>query len=193
LVCLMNSPFWIASYSTKWIWIINDHIYYVFVSVRVTIAVMKHHDQNNLGRKGFVWLTFPYHCSTLRKSEQNSHEAGTWSRSWCRGCGGVLFTGLLHMAFSVCSSLEPTPPTQGWPRPQWAGPHPTDRSLRKCPAGLSVGLFYGAIFLIEVASSRMTSLCQFDIKLGSTPLPLCFSLYDCFGWSLSTCPIPNSA
>jgi hypothetical protein len=27
----------------------------------VTIAVMKHHEQSNLGRKGFIQLTFPHH------------------------------------------------------------------------------------------------------------------------------------
>ena len=36
------------------------------VLVRVTIAVLKHHDQSNfnLGREGFIWLILPYHCSS---------------------------------------------------------------------------------------------------------------------------------
>jgi hypothetical protein len=37
------------------------------VLVKVTIAVMKHHDQNNLGRKGFIWLTLPHHCSSWKE------------------------------------------------------------------------------------------------------------------------------
>lgn len=31
--------------------------------VRVTIAVMKNHDQCDSGRKGFIWLMLPYHDS----------------------------------------------------------------------------------------------------------------------------------
>jgi hypothetical protein len=31
----------------------------VFVIVRVTIAVMKHHKKNNMGRKVFNWLGLP--------------------------------------------------------------------------------------------------------------------------------------
>jgi hypothetical protein len=34
------------------------------VLIRVAGAVMKHHDQRNLMRKGFLWLTLPYCCSS---------------------------------------------------------------------------------------------------------------------------------
>jgi hypothetical protein len=33
----------------------------------VVISVMKHHDQNNLGRKVFIWLTFPNHWLSLKE------------------------------------------------------------------------------------------------------------------------------
>jgi hypothetical protein len=33
----------------------------------ITIAVMKHHDQSNLERKGFVWLPLSHHHSSLKK------------------------------------------------------------------------------------------------------------------------------
>lgn len=33
----------------------------VYVVVNISIAAMKHHDQNKLGRKGLTWLTFPHH------------------------------------------------------------------------------------------------------------------------------------
>jgi hypothetical protein len=39
------------------------------VIVRTTIAVIKHHDQKHLGRKGFVWFTY-LNCSPLRKPMQ---------------------------------------------------------------------------------------------------------------------------
>jgi hypothetical protein len=51
------------------------------VSVRVTIAVTKHHDQNNLGRKGFIRLTLPHHCSSSKESRtgtQAGQEPGGW-------------------------------------------------------------------------------------------------------------------
>ena len=32
--------------------------------VRVTIAVMKHHGQSNVGRKRFIWLTLPHRSSS---------------------------------------------------------------------------------------------------------------------------------
>ena len=38
------------------------------VCLRVTIAVMKHHDQSNLGRKGFMWLMVLHHSHHGRKS-----------------------------------------------------------------------------------------------------------------------------
>jgi hypothetical protein len=34
---------------------------------RVSIAVIKHHDQSNLERKGFIWLALAYHHSTSKK------------------------------------------------------------------------------------------------------------------------------
>jgi hypothetical protein len=38
------------------------------VLVKVSIAASKHHDQNNLGRKGFIYLMLLYHhCSSLKK------------------------------------------------------------------------------------------------------------------------------
>jgi hypothetical protein len=34
------------------------------VLVWVFIPAMKHHDQNNLERKGFIWFTLPQHYSS---------------------------------------------------------------------------------------------------------------------------------
>ena len=39
-----------------------------WVLVWVTVAKMKHRDQKRLGRKGFIQLTLPYHCSSLEES-----------------------------------------------------------------------------------------------------------------------------
>ena len=37
------------------------------VLLRVIIAVMKLHNQSNLGRKGFIWFMLPHHCSSLEE------------------------------------------------------------------------------------------------------------------------------
>ena len=44
------------------------------------------------------------------------------SRSWCRGNGGMLLTGLPPLACSACSLIEPRLPAQRWYHPQWALP-----------------------------------------------------------------------
>jgi hypothetical protein len=55
-----SSSIWFTSYSEE------------TVFVRVSIAVMKHHDQRNLAKKGLKWLTL-----THRNPYQNEVRAGT--------------------------------------------------------------------------------------------------------------------
>ena len=84
------------------------------------------YDQTSkFGRKGFTLLNS---CSSLKEIRTGTHtgqEAG--GRSWCRGHGGVLLTGLLPVACSTCFLIEPrttragmTPPTMGWALPHWS-------------------------------------------------------------------------
>ena len=64
--------------------------------VRVTIAVMKHHDQKQLGEKRVFMLTVSYNglsSKAVRTETHIGHEPG--GRSWCRSHRGVLLTGLL--------------------------------------------------------------------------------------------------
>ena len=77
-----------------------------------------------LGRKGFIQLTL----STLlliTKGCQDWNSSRSGSRSWCRDHGGMLLTGLLPLACSACSLIEPktispemAPPTRG--PPHWS-------------------------------------------------------------------------
>jgi hypothetical protein len=53
-----------SEYWVVWLGVI---IRFYEVLVRVTVAVMKHHDQNNLGREEFIWLMLPYHSSSSKK------------------------------------------------------------------------------------------------------------------------------
>jgi hypothetical protein len=57
---------------------------------------------------------------TERSQDWNSSRSG--SRSWCRGHGGMFFTGLLPLACSACSLIEPRLPAQRWSHPQRAFP-----------------------------------------------------------------------
>jgi hypothetical protein len=45
---------------------VSEH-YNIYTCLRVSIAAMKPHDQNNWGRKGFIWLTLPHHCSSSKE------------------------------------------------------------------------------------------------------------------------------
>jgi hypothetical protein len=57
---------------------------------------------------------------TERSQDWNSSRSG--SRSWCRGYEGIFFTGLLPLACSACSLIEPRLPAQRWSHPQGAFP-----------------------------------------------------------------------
>jgi hypothetical protein len=52
----------------------------VIVLVRVTVAVMKHHGQSNLWRKGLVWFMLHHHCSS-----SNEATTGTQTGQETRG------------------------------------------------------------------------------------------------------------
>jgi hypothetical protein len=41
--------------------------------LRVTVAVIKHHDQNNLGRKQFIWLMLLHTYSLLKEVRTRTH------------------------------------------------------------------------------------------------------------------------
>jgi hypothetical protein len=81
---------------------------------------MKHLDQKSMwGVKGLFDLCFRI---TVHHQRQSGQEPG--GRSWCRGHGGVLFTGLLPMACSTCFLRESrttwpgvAPPTMHWTLP----------------------------------------------------------------------------
>lgn len=48
------------------------------ILAKITIAVIKHDDQSNLGIKGFIWITLPHHSSLTKevRIEQTSQEPG---------------------------------------------------------------------------------------------------------------------
>jgi hypothetical protein len=68
--------------------------------------------KKQIGKKGFIQLTFP-HCYSSLKEVRTGTQAGQ---------GGIFFTGLLLLACSACSLIEPRLPAQRWSHPQ--GPFP---------------------------------------------------------------------
>jgi hypothetical protein len=96
--------------------------------------------KKQLGRKGFIQLTFPHCCSSLKEVSRSG------SRSWCRGHGGMLFIGLLSLLSYRTQDYQPRDGTTH------KGPFPLDHQLRKC---LTVGS-HGGISSTEAPFSVIT-------------------------------------
>jgi hypothetical protein len=98
---------------------------------------------------------------TERSQDWNLSRSG--SRSWCRGHGGMFFTGLLPLACSACFLIEPRLPAQRWYHLQ--GDLPTWSLIEKMPySWISWRHFPNwSSFLCD-----NSSLCQVDTKLAST-------------------------
>ena len=73
------------------------------VLVRVSIAVMKHHSQKQVGKK--VWLTILYpQFITEGSQNRNSSRAGTLEAE--SDAEAMLLTSLLSMAHTICFLIE---------------------------------------------------------------------------------------
>jgi hypothetical protein len=89
----------------------------------------------------------------ITKGSQDWNSSRSESRSWCRGHGGMFLTGLLPLACSACSLIEPRLLAQRWHHPQgalipWS-------LIVKC---LTVGSC-GGISSTEAPSSVITPAC----------------------------------
>jgi hypothetical protein len=135
--------------------------------------MVKHHDQKQLGRIGFLWLTPPYihiylypYTHTvhhLRSQDRKSNRAGTWrqelmQRPW-RGAAYWLAPHLLLnlLSYRTQDHLPRSGPTHN---------HTPHRSLvKKMPYSQILGRhFLNWGFL----PSNGFSLCQVDIKPSNT-------------------------
>ena len=65
--------------------------------VKVTITVIKHHDQSNLKRKGFLWLTLPQQCLALKDIRAGTWRQGVMLRPWRGAAYWLAFYGLLSL------------------------------------------------------------------------------------------------
>jgi hypothetical protein len=138
---------------------------------------MKYHDQNaNWGRKVHLVYTFILlFIIKVRTGTLTGQEPG--GRSWCRGHGGMLLTGLLFLACSACFHTVPritssgmAPSTMGCPPP----PQPCQQPLIKTM--LCSWVLWRHFSQLRFSSFlNDSSLCQVDVKLARTtntlPLP----------------------
>ena len=67
-----------------------------------------------------AYLAYTSMLLFITKGSQDWNSSRSGSRSWCRGHGGMFLTGLLPLACSACSLIEPkttspemVPPTRG--------------------------------------------------------------------------------
>lgn len=111
---------------------------FIIVFVRVTIAAMKRHDQNNLVRKGFIWLTLPQHCSSVKEFRAETEaEQPPGGRSYAEAMMGPAYWhdlhGLLNLFLIASKATSPVvlPPTMGWVL--------YHQSQRICPINLPAG------------------------------------------------------
>ena len=122
------------------------------------------------GNWGRVCLTLPHQCSPskeVRTGTQTGQKPG--GRSWCRCCEGMLLTGLLRMACSVCSLIESrtsnllmAPPTMGLALSQ-------PPLIKTTPYRFTFSWILWKHFLNWGSLlSDDSSLCQVDIKVAST-------------------------
>ena len=95
----------------------NEHLLTILGGV--TTAVLKHHNQNNLGREALSSLRVPSTTPSIIEGSQdrNSKQGRNWRQELMQKPWEVLLTGLLLLAFSVCFLTEPrtTSPSRAGP------------------------------------------------------------------------------
>ena len=115
--------------------------------------------KSKLGRKGFIWFTLLYHCSSskeVRTRTQTGQEPG--ARSWCRDHKGVQRTDFLIMAHSACFLIELTTTCPGLVTPTVGWTLPYQSLINKMPTGLFIAWSY-EVLSFEASSSPMTLAC----------------------------------
>jgi len=140
--------------------VISFYLWKTNVLVKVTTAVMKYH-----GGKGLFSLHFHIFVHHQRKPEWILSRAGLepGGRSWCRGHGGMLLSGLFPLACSACFLIEPRITVQRWHHPQWAGPSLLTTNWENALRWISWGHFLRWGFFL----SDDFSMCQVDTKPAS--------------------------
>jgi hypothetical protein len=110
-----------------------------------------------------VYSAYIYTLLFITKGSQDWNSSRAGSRSWCRGHGGMFLAGLLPLACSACSLIEPRLPAQGWHYPQ--GDLPPWSLIEKMPY---IWISWRHFPNWSSFLCNNSSLCQVDTKLDST-------------------------
>lgn len=123
-----------------------------FVSVRISVALIKRHDQKQPGEE------------RLTTSRSHAITEGSQGRNGSRGLRGTLRIGSLFMAWSVSFLKHPRTSHPGLTSPavSWALPH--QPLIKK--TGLPTGQSYGRIFSTALPVSQIALTC---VKLTKNP------------------------
>ena len=107
----------------------------------------------------------------IPKGSQDWKPSRSGSRSWCRGHGGMLLTGLLPLPCSACFLIEPKTTSLGM-APLTNGPSHPWLLIEKMPYSWISWRHYleGGSFLCN-----NSSLCQVDTQ--NLPVQCCFPLF----------------
>jgi hypothetical protein len=125
----------------------------------LVIAAIKHREESSSRKKGLISIVFPHQFITEKRSGQEPR-----SRSWCRGHGGVVLTGLVLMACSACFIIAPGITHSGVSLPMKDGPIHIS-SMKKMPHRLAHrAVWWGHFLNWGIFFQKDCSLCQADIK-----------------------------
>ena len=111
--------------------------------------------------------TYTFHIAVDHQRMQDCNSSWSGNRSWCRGHGGMFFTGLLPLAYSACSLIE-SKTTSPEMVPPTRGPSPL---ITNWENALQLDLME-AFPQLKLLSLWWLQLCQVDTKLASTIDPL---------------------
>lgn len=106
---------------------------FITVMVRVTIAVIKHHDQKELGEeRGYITHSSIQHLVSRMTDSRKSSRAAAW-RKEMRQTQYKYAAYFLLKTFLNCFLLEPMTTNPQIAHPPRDGPSPMNHSLRKYP------------------------------------------------------------
>jgi hypothetical protein len=109
-----------------------------------------------------VYSAYTSRLLFITKEVRTGTQAGQGSRSWCRDHGGMFLTGLLPLACSASSLIEPRLPAHRWSHPQgaWNPWSLIDKMPYSCISWRHFPNWHS--FLCD-----NSSLCQVDTKAAS--------------------------
>ena len=116
----------------------------------------EHHDQIELGKKGFIQFTILYYSPSLREVRTNRNRAGTWRQElmqwpWRSAAYWLAPHGLLSLLSDRTQDHLP----RVCPTHNGRGPPPISHDYKSCPTGLFTAWSYGGVFFIEAPTSPM--------------------------------------